>query len=622
MSNARNLAESASSRTRKYISFYYPRGHRAGSVANTMILSPRGGQSGSPDTPPADPEDILPRPGSSRTDAESFKVEEQEAVSPRQKLCRASQDFDLHHTKRQRNGYNDFTPVPSEASPRLSTQEATSPSAPWAEPTASRSIDRNLLSDWQVDPFTAHPAVAAGLLDVFFRSVPGSTFLMFPEGAFKAWALSSQEKSLDDLMLLYTVLAFGTVFSSKPEHKALGIQYAAISRYACNNRQITIQLVQSRLILAFYYYTINNTNDCWDLSGGAMTAANGLKLNVEIERSDDAFLQTFPYGLNRHGYAECRRRTFWGCYLLDRFNGLCSGHLSNVSSEDIFLRMPCDAKSFETQVEVKNPFFDASTPPIKNDSWTIGSMAYLINIASIWGDVMANIYRNSQRPEAFNSSKFGDFYVTTTARLATWKQSLPQCYMFSTETLARAADSGNLGTYMAMHTVYHSTMMELNRYVLPSSLGALQKAHHISVSQHHAKALLEMMETLAARRISAASTKFSSPFSGYAIVSAIDILSAKVSIHIVPELLASFSSAQSVLAELASFWQSAKSQEAVVLQRVRDLTDLASVGNGEFSSNFKKNNVFAFAQETVNGIFEMREPLEKTFSRDYDCIYA
>ncbi|RAL61706.1 hypothetical protein DID88_002774 [Monilinia fructigena] len=73
--------------------------------------APRGGQS-SPDTPPADPEDSLPGPGSSPADGESFRVEDREvshSVSPRQNLHRASPESE-QHTKRQRNGYNDYTP--------------------------------------------------------------------------------------------------------------------------------------------------------------------------------------------------------------------------------------------------------------------------------------------------------------------------------------------------------------------------------------------------------------------------------------------------------------------------------------------------------------------------------
>lgn len=595
---------------------------------------PRGGQ-GSPDTPPADPEDLIPRPVSSRTDTESFKVEQREdsqSVSPRQTLRRATPDSDIHPSKRQRTGYTDFTPVASEASPRPSVLEPTSPSNPWHDTLVNSPIDHSVLRDWQVNPYTTHPALVTELMSVFFKHVPETAYYMFPEGPFTAWVLSGAEKSLDDLMLIYTILALGTVFSSKPEHKALGVQYASISRYACNNRHFSLQLVQSRMILALYYFAINNPNDSWDACGGSIRAASGLRLNVEFEKSEDAYLTAFPYGLNRYGYAECRRRTFWCCYLMDRFNGFCSGHFSVIHPEDVFLRLPCDDKSFESQTEVQNPYFDPSTPPIQNTNWTIGSMAYLINICTIWGGVMANIYRTTQCViPATSNPAFTTFYETTTQRLYAWKDSLPTCYQFSAESLKRAADSGKLGTFMIMHAVYHTSAMKLNRYMQHSTLSTSQISHHVSVAQQHAETLLGLVDTLAARRSSMPSpiseqsssmNKFSSPFVGYSIISAIDVLTAKVSLATLPTRLSSFSGAQSILAELAFYWQSARTQQALLLQRIRDLAELttrADEQGGAGAIGFHIGNMSGVGRE---GVFAMKEPMEKTFSRDYDCVYA
>ena len=604
----------------------------------TVKYSPRGGQ-GSPDTPPADPEDSVSRPVSSRADVECFKGEKRESsqsVSPRQPLRQVTPESETHHSKRQRNGYNDFTPVASEASPRPSVQEVHSPSTPWIEPLGTGLNGHNsLLREWHTNPYNTHPALVTELLSVFFKHVPETAYRVYPEAPFKAWVFSTSEKSPDDLMLIYTILALATVFTLKPEHQPFGVQYATISRYACGNRDFTIQLVQSRLLLSLYYFAINNPNDAWDFCGGALRAASGLKMNLEIEKSDDHFLKTFPYGLNRAGYAECRRRTFWSCYLLDRFNGFCSGHLSVIHPEDVFLRLPSDSKSFELQANVQNPYFDITNPAILNTSWTIGSMAYLINISSIWGDVMTQIYRSSQRPTpATSNSGFSAFYESINKRLRAWNESLPKCYTFSSENLLRAAHSGNLGTFMAMHTVYHTTAMKLNRYIKHSILSRPQLYNHVSLAQHHAEALLMIMDTLASRRSSAPSSpgssndipaKFSSHFVGYSIVSAIDILTAKVPISSMSTRLASFSGAQIILAELALFWQSAEHQKALVIQRIRDLAELAAgreEQGGVGAIAFKSGSMGAVVREGGEGTFEMREAIERTSSKDHDCVYA
>jgi hypothetical protein len=548
-------------------------------------------------------------------------------------LRRPTPDLGSQHSKRQRTGYSEFTPVASEASPRPYVLEATSPSTPWIEPSTTTPIDHKLVRDWQVNPFCTHPALVTELIEVFFKNVPETAYCMFPEGPFKSWVLSSSEKTLDDLMLIYTMLALGTVFSSTSDYKALGIQYSSISRYACENRHFSIQLVQSRLMLALYYYATNNPNDSWDFCGAAIRAASGLNMNIELEKSEDAFLKTYPYGLNRNGYAECRRRTFWSCYLMDRYNGFCSGHVSIIHPEDIFLKLPCDIKSFEIQADVQNPFFDVSASPIQNANCTIGAMAYLIDVSSIWGDVMANIYRTSQRPNPFTSNAaFMAFYNRTSQRLREWKDSLPQCYHVSIENVRRAADSGKLGTLMMLHSVYYSTVMKLNRYVQKSTLTAPQIRHHIDVANSHAEEFLFIMDTLAGcvsmpsptsvNGISTLATKLVSPFIGYSIVSAIDILTAKFKLTSVPARLASFNGSQSVLAELAPFWQSAKNQQTLVLQRVGDLSELTTGKEAPGAISISKLYDAAVGRETSEGVFEMREAIEESFSRDYDCLYA
>ncbi|KAH6666936.1 fungal-specific transcription factor domain-containing protein [Halenospora varia] len=587
--------------------------------------APRGGQ-GSPDTPPADVDDVASRPASSRADGESFKSEHHPhstSVSPRQVLRQASTELDGHSAKRQRNSYHEFTPVPSEGSPQPSVREAVSPSF---EPTLSCPQDHELYREWQTNPYLARPTMVSEIVDVFFTQGPETAHCCFPQSAFKQWFYSSREKSLADLMLMYSVLALGSLFSTREEHKALGAQYAAISRFACQNQRLSFQLVQSRLLLSLFYFATNNGNDAWDFCGSAVRAASGLRLNVEIEKSDDAYLPSYPYNLNRNGYAECRRRTFWSCYIIDRFNGFCSGHFAMLHPEDVFLRLPCDSTSFDSQVEVQNPYFDLSTPPIQNHNWTVGSMAYLINIATIWGDVMANIYRSSQRRHLHPSpstslDQFSRFYESATHKLRTWNESLPTCYTFNSTNLSTAAANGKLGAFMTMHTVYHTTAMKLNRYIQRSILNPAQLNHHVRVAHEHAEALITIADTLAARPRASPGlnggrgpSKFSSPYVGYAIVSAIDILTARVPLASVPSRLSSFSGAQSVLAELALFWQSSKNQQALVLERVRDLAELTTgKGGSEVGRRFGEGR---------EGVFEMREAIERTFGAEWDCVYS
>jgi hypothetical protein len=578
---------------------------------------------------------MLARPGSSQTEADSFKPEKREgshSVSPHQALRQVTPDTEAHHSKRQRIGYSEFTPVASEASPQPSVLEPVSPATPWTELVANNQIDQTLSREWQLNPFSTNPALVSELVTLLFKHGPNTCRDMFPEGAFKTWFLSANEKSLDDLMLMYSILALSTVFSAKPDHKALGVKYASISRYACHNRHFSIQLVQSRLILAIYYFAVDNSNDSWDFCGSGLRAASGLQLNIELEKSEDASLQSFPYGLSRAGYAECRRRTFWICYLLDKLNNFSSGRLGSLEAEDIFLRYPCDNNSFEAQVDVQNPYFDISSPSIQNPPRTIDLMAHWINITTIWGDVMANIYRSSQRPTPLASnSAFIAFYDRASYRLQQWKDSLPQCYQFSTDNLQREALSGDLSTYMLLHTIYHTTIMKMNRYVQKSTFTTAQLSHHVTVAKQHASETLRMMDILAEYRPvsvnkpASAASRFTSPLIGFAIVSAVDILTSEIEHASVPSRLATFNSSLSILAELATSWQVCKNQQGLVLQRMKDVADLTTTQTTAritASDSIEKTKQVTAGAADYKGVLHMREAIEKTFSRDYDCFYV
>lgn len=591
------------------------------------MTRPRGGQ-GSPETPPGEHEDLLPRPVSSRGDAESYRSEKRDhsqAGSPSSMVRVGTPDSDTQSIKRQRTGYTDFTrltPVTADTSPRPSLHDVVAPANAWTDPSIPPPVEHSTLVEWQTNPYTTQPALVTELVDGFFKYVPETAHCILPEAPFRAWVLSDGQKSVDDLMLIYTVLALATIFSTKEEHKPLGLQFAAISRYACDSRHFTLQLVQSRLLLSLYYFAVNRPNDAWDFCGSALRAASGLKLNLEIEQTDQALHYDIPYGLNMIGYAESRRRTFWSAYLIDRFNGFCSGHLCIINPEDVFLRLPCHSRYFESQTAVETPFFDLTTPSLGPDNTTVGPMAYLINISTIWGHVMANIYRNARRPVPLtNNREFAGFYEIMTNRLEEWKATLPANLTFTTENLSRATDEGKIPTFIMLHSVYHTTTIKLNRYIQRSTLDPVQIAHHISTAQQFALSFLKVLDTVAATNsTSSRSTprKFSSPFVGYSIVAAVDVVSARFPLSNIRSILASFHGAQKIIDELACFWQSGRFQKGMVTKLIKGLEELAMSMDDPSKAEFRNS----LGKENAEGVFELSELVEKTFPREHDCFYS
>lgn len=594
--------------------------------------SPRGGQGGSPDTPPDDA-DEPPRPGSSRADNASFRGEKRQTghSSPGPTSRQESPESDVRSTKRRRqHAYGEYTPVASEASPR--TANDTSPTTPWVEPNV-HPIDHSLVHDWQINPYAVNSSLTNELLSLYFLHFPETAYSFFPEGPFRAWVASPAEKSLDDLMVIYAVLAISSIFSPNAEYKHRATRYAAIARYGSDHRQFSIQLVQTRLMLSLYYFANNNPNDSWDLCGAGLRAASGLKLNLEIEKTYDNSLQTFPYGLNRDGYAECRRRTFWSCFMMDRLNGFCSGNLTTINPEDVFLRFPCNTRSFEQQLEVRNPFFRLSElpPPPKTGEHTMGRMAYMVEICSIWGDIMAHIYRASQlaplsasdhpavhSPQVSSSSRA--FYDNSVKRLEHWQRSLPAELACSSENFARAVERGRIGLYTMMHAMFFVSHMRLHRFHDLEPLMPAQISKRITIVRENAHAFMELMTTVSLRR-SASHTPLKAPFIGFTVASAVDVLTASFVPSTIPPLLPCLKGGQAVLAELAQTWQSARNQQAQVGQRIHEAVEISRHGpvrNADGTSGVK--GIYTVSR---TGVVSMDKAIDNTFhlAPTYDLVY-
>ena len=172
---------------------------------------------------------------------------------------------------------------------------------------------------WANDPYEVDPDITLHYVDTYFIHINAATYRIFPRKLFTRWIKIEKAKSPDDLMLLYTILAMGSIFSSRAERKHEGSLFSKIARYAAekNHGNFSLQLIQSRLLLAFYHFALGETHKAWDFGGMGFRVASGLKLNLEEGVTDIGDDDVMEYGLNRHALAECRRRTFWSAYMMD-----------------------------------------------------------------------------------------------------------------------------------------------------------------------------------------------------------------------------------------------------------------------------------------------------------------
>jgi Fungal specific transcription factor domain len=170
---------------------------------------------------------------------------------------------------------------------------------------------------WTMDPYRISP-LTMEYLNLYFAHINQATYYMLPKAPFMTWVRDFPDKSFDDKMILYTLMAMGCRFSGHTESIAHGKKFLQIARHAEQSSfgRFTLQLVQTRLVLALLHFSLGNCSEAWDYCGTAVRAVCGLKYNTEDGVTEEPHADC-DYGLNTKTLAECRRRTFWSAYVMD-----------------------------------------------------------------------------------------------------------------------------------------------------------------------------------------------------------------------------------------------------------------------------------------------------------------
>jgi hypothetical protein len=489
------------------------------------------------------------------------------------------------------------------------------------EPMLHHSPTAGILS-WDVDPFEAVPDVTEHYLGHYFTNVNTASYCMYPRDRFMEWVRRDREKTQAEKMLLYAMLAHGSVFSSKAAktrttdrkffeniaREAMGISVGAFS----------LPMVQTRLILAMLHHALGNGFRAWDYCGMAIRAACGMKLNVEKGLQCITADERPDFSFDRATLIECRRRTFWSVYIMDRFSGFGSGHLCMLQNENCLLRLPCDESAYARGEIPKTPFFHAPmTDPklsLETDRSGLGMMAHFVEVSSIWGDVLAQAYRSEYQPVEQYGKPAEEFYQQQMARLENWKAGLGAHLYPSQGNIDRAFQGGYIGVFVSLWMLYHCAAMKLCRHVHFQYMEQEHIDRNLAQARHHACEILRMMPSLAKanreRRMPKSAFTISTPFIGYGIFTSVDILTAAGPLPEFPALLELLSSGSEVVEELAQYWSSARRQWRMIGERFDNL--LSAVHEGAKAAKREKIEKTAFYAT---------KSMEVTFGLEHDLIY-
>lgn len=474
----------------------------------------------------------------------------------------------------------------------------------------------DLVFAWEIDPYHTDPMRASKLLHLYFDYRDTSINCVLPRESFWHWVRSPIRRCRDETVLLYAVLALGSLFSTEAELREIGVRYAHLARHA--EKEIayehSLPLALARLHLSFHHFaTGDGAESCYFVHASFRTL-NALQLNVqEGILNVAAEPASRELGLSRAELIECRRRVFWLGYLTERYCCFVSSItlLSNVE-EDMFLHLPNNERHYQTGVDSVGPYFDGGLIERgPSSTGELGGMALSIGIGSIWGDVVKQTYRTTHRRTVSDyPRRYETFYGSILHRLGEWESSLPGHLQYSQTNTWRNIRCGDFSTYFVLQSVYHATALHLARFARFRELSHDAIRRNIRHANTAARNLLSLVSALARSDVNTglgncSDQAFAHPFCGYAILCACDVVSSAGNLdrHL-RDADNSLKHAHTILRQIGRFFHTGVEQARQVEKR-RKLLNAHHLGGG--------------AKQT----WRCPEPLAPTYvQREFDMVYG
>ncbi|KAG8529832.1 uncharacterized protein KY384_005313 [Bacidia gigantensis] len=120
-------------------------------------------------------------------------------------------------------------------------------------------------------------------LELFFTNVGIHSKPYLNQVVFMEWLNTDEAKLPRSLIFVHAILAVGTTFSKKEEHKAHGKYFSEVTKRALSNPQDDdcSLLSQTRLFLALYYMASADCSEAWSL------AASSLRVSIKSEMTKE-----------------------------------------------------------------------------------------------------------------------------------------------------------------------------------------------------------------------------------------------------------------------------------------------------------------------------------------------
>ena len=348
------------------------------------------------------------------------------------------------------------------------------------------------------DPYRLYPKQTLLHLQIFFDHVNGTLIPLYPQQQFQRWVEETSDKTTEELSLLYAVLALASTYSATT-FGSFGKACAAAARaYAANVPDQTC-LIFSHLL--YYLALYDSVTMEYHLASSSVLSA--IRTIADLGYHRELICTTFgstpcanmPFRFTPQQTIECKRRTFWAGFVLDRLAGWAFQTRIYMVESQIDVRVPVDEDVYATGRQSQAPFFDNGSvhfrPTPCGSTSGISILAWLILITNIFGRAIE--YQRLLEPVSFEyfRDSHASWILWIKDLLKRWADELPFSFMDTKNNLQDSGNWSHKSAFVTMHSLRFLATINVH-YCFSRSYLQQTPGLHVEMAERYAHQYLRM----------------------------------------------------------------------------------------------------------------------------------
>ncbi|GAB7342961.1 hypothetical protein MBLNU457_g1065t1 [Dothideomycetes sp. NU457] len=454
-------------------------------------------------------------------------------------------------------------------------------------------------TEWSIDPYLSNAEATIRLVDSFFDQE--YCFFLFPPSAFKHWVMNSRDKSSEELMTLYSLLAISSAQIAENTSFSKTCTERAVNAVASNFGVFSLALVQSRLFLSTLFLSKGQDNFYWEYGGAMLRALSAERLNFEEGCSNKKGASGRNlFDLSDIQLTECKRRTFWAAFFTDRLALVFAKPVFQIPLQSIHLKLPCRDEDYEAGQLSRAPMFSVSELTSAHPATASPTLTAMIGICQLMAEVFDLVSASMFMPESVYAQHYETQFSQLHLKLSHWYNERPaEIRMLSAEM--RSCSDLPTGKPLTCLALYHGTMLHLHR----------------RMAQEHATHLLSISRMLCAMAQNLPQGQglhnFTSPVMAWAVFNAIDTLTAGGLLRNIESTLTLAMEGHKLLDAVSHVWRSTRVQSQKAGERI-----MALQAKHEQSRERREPESIL---EAAPQAWRMAEPMSETLEKGCDIMF-